>query len=60
MSKIIVLDGAVENPGDLSWEPLAALGELTVYDYTAPQETIARIGDAPVILTNKTVKISWP
>ena len=55
MSKIIVLDGAVENPGDLSWEPLAALGELTVYDYTAPQETIARIGDAPVILTNKTV-----
>ena len=55
MAKIIVLDGAVENPGDLSWEPLAALGELTVYDYTAPQETISRIGDAPVILTNKTV-----
>ena len=55
MDKIIVLDGAVENPGDLSWEPLAALGELTVHDYTAPQETIARIGDAPVILTNKTV-----
>ena len=55
MEKIIVLDGAVENPGDLSWEPLAALGELTVHDYTAPQETIARIGDAPVILTNKTV-----
>ena len=55
MAKIIVLDGAVENPGDLSWEPLAALGELTVYDYTAPQETIARIGDAPIILTNKTV-----
>ena len=55
MSKIIVLDGAVENPGDLSWEPLAALGELTVYDYTAPQDVIARIGDAPVILTNKTV-----
>ena len=53
--KIIVLDGYVENPGDLSWEPLAALGELTVYDYTAPAEVIARIGDAPVILTNKTV-----
>ena len=53
--KIIVLDGFVENPGDLSWEPLAALGELTVYDYTAPAEVIVRIGDAPVILTNKTV-----
>ena len=34
---------------------LAALGELTVYDYTAPEDVIARIGDAPVILTNKTV-----
>ncbi|MGN1369995.1 MAG: D-2-hydroxyacid dehydrogenase [Aristaeellaceae bacterium] len=55
MEKIIVLDGAVENPGDLSWEPLAALGDLTVYDYTAPEDVIARIGDAPLILTNKTV-----
>ena len=55
MAKIIILDGAVENPGDLSWEPMAALGELTVYDYTAPQDVIARIGDAPMILTNKTV-----
>ncbi len=52
--KIIVLDGCVENPGDLSWEPLAALGELTVHDYTAPQDICARIGDAPIILTNKT------
>ena len=55
MEKIIVLDGAVENPGDLSWEPLAALGELTVYDYTAPKDVTARIGDAALILTNKTV-----
>ncbi len=55
MAKIIVLDGAVENPGDLSWEPLAALGDLTVFDYTAPADVIARIGDAPLILTNKTV-----
>jgi len=53
--KIIVLDGYVENPGDLSWEPLSALGELTVHEYTAPADVIARIGDAPVILTNKTV-----
>ena len=55
MEKIIVLDGAVANPGDLSWEPLAALGELTVYDYTAPADVIARIGDASIILSNKTV-----
>ena len=55
MSKIVILDGFVANPGDLSWEPLAQLGELTVYDYTAPQDVSARIGDAPIILTNKTV-----
>ena len=30
--KITILDGAVENPGDLSWDALAALGDLTVYD----------------------------
>ena len=52
--KITILDGAVENPGDLSWEALAALGNLTVYDYTAPEEILPRIGDAPIILTNKT------
>ena len=55
MSKIIILDGFVANPGDLSWEPLSALGELTVHEYTAPQDVIDRIGDAPIILTNKTV-----
>ena len=53
--KITILDGAVENPGDLSWDALAALGDLTVYDYTAPEEILPRIGDAPIILTNKTL-----
>lgn len=53
--KIVILDGHVENPGDLSWDALAALGELTVYDRTAPQDVIARIGDAPIVITNKTV-----
>lgn len=53
--KIVILDGHVENPGDLSWEPLAQLGELTVYDRTAPEDVVARIGDAPIVITNKTV-----
>ncbi len=54
--KIIVLDGYVENPGDLSWEPLEALGDLTVYqDVPADEEeTIAKIGDAEVVVVNKT------
>ena len=34
MTKIVVLDGYTENPGDLTWDSLAQLGELTVYDRT--------------------------
>jgi len=56
MSKIVVLDGYTENPGDLSWGPLAELGELTVYDRTANNEDgiCKRIGDAFAVFTNKT------
>lgn len=55
--KIVVLDGYTENPGDLSWRELGELGELTVYDRTdvnRPEEIISRIGDAEVVITNKT------
>ena len=55
--KIVVLDGYTENPGDLSWDALAALGDLTVYDRTDvnnEDEIIARIGDAELVYTNKT------
>lgn len=54
MHKIVVLDGYTENPGDLSWAGLEALGELTVYDRTAPEQIIERIGDADIVFTNKT------
>ncbi len=55
--KIVILDGYTENPGDLSWDALGALGELTVYDRTSltdENEAIERIGDAEVVFTNKT------
>lgn len=52
--KIVVLDGYASNPGDLSWEPIAAMGDLTVYDRTAPHELHERIKDAEIILLNKT------
>lgn len=52
--KIVVLDGYTENPGDLSWEGFERLGELTVYDYTPESLISERIGDAELILTNKT------
>lgn len=37
--KLVVLDGYTENPGDLSWKGLEALGELTVYDRTSYTES---------------------
>ena len=52
--KIVILDGYTENPGDLSWDELAKLGELTVYDETPAEEILNRIGDAELVLTNKT------
>jgi len=52
---IVVLDGYTANPGDLSWEELKALGNVTVYDRTSPSETVARAAEADVVLTNKVV-----
>lgn len=55
--KLVVLDGYTENPGDLRWDGLAALGELTVWDrtdVTDPQRIVDRIGDAELVFTNKT------
>ena len=55
--KIVVLDGYAENPGDISWAPLEALGELTAHDRTSLTESpliAQRIGDAEIAVTNKT------
>jgi len=55
--KIVVLDGYTENPGDLSWDGLRALGELTVHDRVSYEESpaiAAAIGDADIAITNKT------
>lgn len=54
MHKIVVLDGYVLNPGDLSWKPLESLGSVTVYDRTPVEKIVERIADADIILTNKT------
>lgn len=55
--KIVVLDGYTENPGDLSWDELAKLGELEVYDrvsYVDAPVIREKIGDADIVITNKT------
>ena len=53
--KIVVLDGYAANPGDISWEGMQALGELTVYDRTAPTQLLERAKDAHILLTNKVI-----
>lgn len=53
--KIVILDGYTENPGDLSWEGFEQFGEVKVYDRTEPEKVVERIGDARIVLTNKTV-----
>lgn len=55
--KIVILDGYTENPGDLSWDGIAAFGDLTVYERTSlvdMDEIISRISDAEIVITNKT------
>ena len=55
--KIVILDGYTENPGDLSWQGLEALGELVVYDRTPLDdraEILRRARGAEAVLTNKT------
>lgn len=53
--KIVVLDGTGVNPGDLSWDCIAACGDLTVYDKTPTDAlTIERLQGADIAITNKT------
>jgi glycerate dehydrogenase len=54
LMKIVVLDGYTLNPGDLSWDGLKQLGEVTIYDRTPKEKVLERSKDAEVILSNKT------
>lgn len=53
--KLVVLEGVPLNTGDLSWDALSALGELTVYDRTAPEQIIERAKDAQALFVNKSI-----
>ncbi|MFR8078205.1 MAG: D-2-hydroxyacid dehydrogenase [Christensenellales bacterium] len=52
--KIVVLDGAALDPGDLTWQGMERLGTLVRYDRTPEPLIVPRIGDAEIIITNKT------
>lgn len=51
--KIAVLDAYTGNPGDLPWDDLMALGEVAIYDRTAPEEVVLRAAEAEAVLVNK-------
>lgn len=49
----VVLDGYTLNPGDLSWNEMQQICNLTIYDKTASSEVFDRIKNADAVLTNK-------
>jgi len=51
--KIVVLDGYALNPGDLDWDGLSSVGDLTVFDRSADDEVVLRSAGADIVLTNK-------
>lgn len=53
--KIVVLDRPRENPGELDWSALNDLGDVTLYERSAPDQVIDRIGDAEIVMLNKAV-----
>jgi len=50
---IVFLDSHTLNPGDLDWATLEALGSVTRYDRTAPEQVVERLAGADVALVNK-------
>lgn len=52
--KIVVLDGYVLNPGDLSWDSLEKLGDVVVHGRTPMEQIVERSLGADILLTNKT------
>ena len=54
--KIVNLDSATTNPGDLSWDFLNKYAEeVCIYERTAPDEIISRAKGAEILIINKTV-----
>jgi len=52
--RIVVLDGYTLNPGDIDWQPLRALGDVTLHDRTSEGEIVARASGASCLMLNKT------
>jgi len=55
MENIVILDGFVANPGDLSWQAIEKIGNLTVYDRTSNDLVYERAKNAAILIVNKRV-----
>ena len=53
LMKIVLVDAHTANPGDLSWEPVETLGEVTSYPRSTDADVLERCADAEAVLTNK-------
>ena len=51
--KIVILDGKVCSPDGSAWESFRSFGQVTVYERTAPEQVLDRVGDAEIVCTNK-------
>lgn len=49
----VILDGYTENPGDLQWDYLESVLNLTVYDRTPENMVLERSKNADILIVNK-------
>ena len=54
MARLVVLDAHTFDPGDNPWTDVAAQGELSVFERSAPEVVLTRSQGAAILLTNKT------
>lgn len=55
MPNIVILDAHTTNRGDLTWQPIEALGSVKIYDRTPADKLLERCENADIVLTNKAV-----
>ena len=53
--KIVGLDTATLDQGDMDWEPMRALGDLELHQRSKPDEVVPRAQGAQAVLINKVV-----
>lgn len=51
--RIVLLDGHTTNPGDISWDPIKAIGDVEIFDQTTQDELASRVEDAQIVISNK-------